>query len=117
MKRRIVVFGWIWTFALNALWVPGGLDYGYLRSVFFPAWYLFLIGLVVAAAHEGLVTRLPRLWISAATSIALTELCLLLFNGKTAGLFLAVPTPAHRALIGLLTSVDFRNDLSLYDYR
>jgi hypothetical protein len=91
MRRRVTVFGLVWAFAMNALWVPSGLDGGYLLSVFFPAWYLFLLGLTIGVAHEFLATRWSRLWVWLAVSITLTEASVALFGGNVIGLRLALP--------------------------
>lgn len=91
MKRRTVIFGLVWAFTVNALWVPGGLDTGYILSVLFPAWYLFLLGLVVGGVVEVLALRWPRLWVFVALSPALTYACVAMFGGNTIGLRLALP--------------------------
>ena len=98
MKRRIAVFAIVWAFAFNALWVPGGLDGGYLYSVFVPAWHLFALGALVGVAHETLANRLPRLWVTLAFGALLFEAALALFANHSIGLWLAVPTGIAIAL-------------------
>jgi hypothetical protein len=98
MKRRGTVFALVWAFSLNALFVPGGLDCGYVLSLLAPAWYLFLLGVLVGGAHEALASRWPRLWVTLALAGTLAEISVMLFGGRVLGLSLAVPVVLATAL-------------------